>query len=623
MPEKAIESVMPEVNSTELLAAPQLVNSENISEPRLVSVDEISTDPTQPRKTFNEQKMNELIASIRQYGILQSLLLRPNPAGGYLLVFGERRLRAARAIGIKEVPYTIRNITDDVAKEMQLIENLQREDVHPMEQAKAFLCLIEDRQIEPMEIANRIGKSIYFVRQHLKLNSLIAKWQKILLKNGISLTTALQICTLPDILQKDLYDNQVTKEDETNDNPSISINTYLLNKYKGDLSNACFDINDAELDKKSGACTSCPFNSALSSLFPHELERPKCSNPICFKNKTDRHYDIELSKAKEDAATMLVFNGHQAPDKVKAIKKEGNEILQMGYGEECREVRPPEKPEWESYVRSKKGGKVSDKKLKEGFKAEEENYLANIGRFEKAVATGKLKKAFVVSSGDSHQVGKYVFVELTPTKNTKPVKKTIDETTDSIEDIDNEIKRIQDREIRAKEIDEEKIQRKISEAVNLDTSVNAIPKKTSQIETALLHFLVLDCLKFSNREEIKKVIKSPDLWSPKDRNKFKTALCALSKEQVAYITRKIVIDKFSNSLPGNDGGFVFRLMAESLGSIPITDFENEQKEIAKKRQANVNKSIAVLKELKKELTQKTRIKAKHNSLDQKPDKKRA
>jgi ParB family transcriptional regulator, chromosome partitioning protein len=598
-------------------------NQSTHSELRLVPVSEITADPSQPRQTFNEEKMRELVESVRAKGVLQSLLLRPNPKGGFLLISGERRLRAAKIVGLAEVPASIRELSDEEAKEMQLIENLHREDVHEMEQAKCFLSLIEEGKMDHLEIANHIGKSIYFVRQHLKLNSLIAGWQKMFLKDAITLTTALQICTLPDDLQKDFYASTVSKEDEKSDKPILSINDYMLKRYKGNLARACFDLNDSELDKKMGACSTCSFNSANSSLFPEEQQNPQCSNAICFKNKTELHFNNALTKAKEDPSILLIYDGYSIPDIVKKLKSERTEVLREGYGDDCKIVETPDKPIWEAFHKVMKRKKLSEKKIKEEFKAEEERYNSAIVNYEQKLAVGKYKKAFMVYSNGENQVGHYFFVELIPKASGKILKKKIDEQTDHVEDIDNEIKRIQQRQARAKELDQEKIHRKIVEAVKTDTAINAIPKKVLQMDTAFVNFLICEYLSYNNREDVQKVIKSSALWNPKDIHQFKNALQSLSKFQISYLVRKIITDKYITNLPNNTGGFIFRLMAESLNTIPIPDFENEQMEVAKKRQSGVDKSIAVLKELKKELSVKNRTKANQKSIGQKSDKRGA
>jgi len=96
---------------------------------------EIEPDPGQPRKTFDDETLAELSASIAEHGLLQPIAVRPKPSGGYLIVAGERRWRASRMAGLTEVPVIVKDVTDEQAMELALVENLQREDLDPVEEA--------------------------------------------------------------------------------------------------------------------------------------------------------------------------------------------------------------------------------------------------------------------------------------------------------------------------------------------------------------------------------------------------------------------------------------------------------------------------------------------------------
>ena len=104
---------------------------------------EIEPDKGQPRKTFEPQALNDLADSIAAHGVLQPIVVRPSPAGGYIIVAGERRWRAARLAGLKEIPAVVRELTDAEAMELALVENLQREDLDPVEEAMGYRQLME------------------------------------------------------------------------------------------------------------------------------------------------------------------------------------------------------------------------------------------------------------------------------------------------------------------------------------------------------------------------------------------------------------------------------------------------------------------------------------------------
>ena len=154
------------------------VHDENASEFALAPIDSIVPNPQQPRTTFDPERMEALAASIREVGILQPLVVRPSQDGTYVLVAGERRFRAAREVGLREVPVVIRVVDDDqVSLTAALIENLQREDLRPLEEAAAFKQLLEDFGLTHQEIGDRVAKSRSAVSNSLRLLTLPAAIQ--------------------------------------------------------------------------------------------------------------------------------------------------------------------------------------------------------------------------------------------------------------------------------------------------------------------------------------------------------------------------------------------------------------------------------------------------------------
>ncbi len=143
-------------------------------------INDIEPNRDQPRKQFDEKALEELSKSIEQNGIIQPLLVRPMLDGSYQLVAGERRWRAARMAGLTEVPVTIREMTDEEASVFALIENLQREDLNPVEEAQGLKSLIETYGFTQEETADRVGKSRVAVTNTLRLLKLPASVLKLL-----------------------------------------------------------------------------------------------------------------------------------------------------------------------------------------------------------------------------------------------------------------------------------------------------------------------------------------------------------------------------------------------------------------------------------------------------------
>lgn len=137
-----------------------------------LSLNEIEPNKDQPRKTFDEKALSELADSIAQHGAIQPLLVRPMPDGSYQLVAGERRWRAARRAGLSEVPVVIREMSDSEMMELALIENLQREDLNPIEEAEGLQQLIHTYGLTQETAAARVGRSRPAIANALRLLSL-------------------------------------------------------------------------------------------------------------------------------------------------------------------------------------------------------------------------------------------------------------------------------------------------------------------------------------------------------------------------------------------------------------------------------------------------------------------
>lgn len=134
-----------------------------------LSINEIIPNKDQPRKTFDEGALQELADSIIQHGVLQPLLVRPLPSGGYQLVAGERRWRASRIAGLKEVPVVIKELSDVETMEIAIIENLQREDLNPIEEAEGLQALIDRCGFTQEDVAVSVGKSRPAIANALRL----------------------------------------------------------------------------------------------------------------------------------------------------------------------------------------------------------------------------------------------------------------------------------------------------------------------------------------------------------------------------------------------------------------------------------------------------------------------
>ena len=159
------------------------IDSKSVSTLR---ISEIEPNRSQPRSDFDEEALAELADSISQHGVLQPLLVRPISDGGYQIVAGERRWRASRMAGLREVPVVIKELSDIEVMEIALIENLQREDLSPIEESKGYKALMDNYGFTQEQVAKSVGKSRSVIANALRLLSLPESVLRMVAENKIS-----------------------------------------------------------------------------------------------------------------------------------------------------------------------------------------------------------------------------------------------------------------------------------------------------------------------------------------------------------------------------------------------------------------------------------------------------
>lgn len=161
-----------------------------------LATDQIHADRANPRKSFDEAELEELAVSLKHQGVLQPLLVRRDSRGGYRLIAGERRWRAAQRAGLAEVPVIVREASDAEAYELALVENIQRADLNPLEEAEAFKRLLDERRLTQEQIADRVGKDRSTVANALRLLSLPNEVKQLVLEGDLDQGHARAILSL-------------------------------------------------------------------------------------------------------------------------------------------------------------------------------------------------------------------------------------------------------------------------------------------------------------------------------------------------------------------------------------------------------------------------------------------
>lgn len=265
---------------------------------------------------FNRRRawgnLDELATSIKQVGVLEDLLARPHPKkkGEYELVFGHRRFRAAKLAELEEVPAKVRAMNDDDVREAQIVENLQRTDVHPLDEAESYEQLIATGKMTANELAARVGKHPSYVHQRLKLLSLCEGVREAYAADRVSTAVAILIARLPtETMQMEaLADVGATEYDSAA--PFATARQIIERTFMLRLEQAPFDRAE---------CARCPKRTGNQpELFADVESADTCTDPICYEAKQKAHYEGLLADAKKRG--LPVLSGREAQQQIDSAR---------------------------------------------------------------------------------------------------------------------------------------------------------------------------------------------------------------------------------------------------------------------------------------------------------------
>lgn len=278
--------------------------------PRMLHVPLTAIAPslTNPRKHFDQAKLQELADSIKASGVHQPILLRPLPthrledtlhtarakkqaAPEYELVAGERRWRASQMAGLTEIPALIRPMTDAQALKAQIIENLQREDVTELEEAESYRALMDSEGSSADAIAAEVGRSRSYIFARLKVLDLCEHGRQLLRDGKLDFSCALPIARIPNEQLQLKALEEATDTDYQGDRMSArEVQAMVRSQFMTKLEYASFDLEDASLCPLAGACTSCPHRTGNNPDLQAVVDSADvCTNPPCYHAKEEAH----------------------------------------------------------------------------------------------------------------------------------------------------------------------------------------------------------------------------------------------------------------------------------------------------------------------------------------------
>jgi len=267
-----------------------------------IPIVELTESSTNPRKVFDEERLEELAGSIRSKGVLSPLLVR-RINGHFEIVTGARRYRAAQRAGLDEIPVRIGAFSDEEALEIQIIENIQRADVHPFEEAQGFRALLDregaDYSIE--KIAAKTGKAASFIAKRLKLLDLTQPAADAFTAGHIGVEHALLIAKLaPEMQEKALahcFDGYfAANESERSLVPASRLQAWIEQNVYLSLKSVPFSKDDERLLPEAGSCANCPKRTGFNTLLFSEVKDDSCSDAGCFNRKLDAHITQRIEK---------------------------------------------------------------------------------------------------------------------------------------------------------------------------------------------------------------------------------------------------------------------------------------------------------------------------------------
>lgn len=542
------------------------INATDNAQERIIDLALIQPSAFNPRKNFDEQSLTELADSIRRKGVLQAIGVRPIPdTDRYEIVYGERRYRAsliAERENIKAVVYD--TLSDDDAEELAVTENLQRQDISPMEEAEAYDRLIGSGRYDIHSIAVQFGKSESYIRTRLKFTSLIPEIARLLETDEITVSVASEICRYGEDIQREVYDRHFKDADRFGSWRGLSaskVAMFIERDFTTDLARYSFDKTE---------CANCPHNTLNLLLFSEDTEG-KCANCSCLKAKLNNWLtEKAVNLLAEYPSANFCRTEYDVNEAVVA------RLTEMGHEVEPLSNRPtaypaePLTPERDSYET-------------------EEEYAEELQEYEADIINHREMCADLQAKAEAGEITKYIRIG---SKEIALCYVVVPETQrEGGKEPEAEIVKLEEKDKRNKQI---AVERTISATKVQILKADITQTKFSQDEDKMMYFFFLSSLRKEHYEAVG--ITDPNsLYGLSDKEKLHI-INNLNAKSKAIIRRDFLIDNFKGAYRDTavaDLMFAFakKHMPEEFASI-----EAEYNEVYEKRHKRLEERIANLAE---------------------------
>lgn len=548
---------------TDLVHVKKTETAQPVEMIRYVELSQIEPSPFNPRTTFDKTALEELANSILIQGVLQPITLRLVGSNKYQIVCGERRYRACLLLNLKTVPAIVRvDISDEVAEEIAMIENLQREDLTELEETRAYNFLICKRQYDIKSLVLKLGKSETYIRNRLSLLNLIDEITEMLKEGIINFTLALELSRYSAGIQQDIFNKQF----------GVDVwdcwLKYSVKEIKEKIeNNYCTKLSDYNFDKSD--CLTCHFNSAIDTLFPEDRTCANCRNRECLQRKNTAFLVEKTTNLLRDNSTLKICRlpYDSENDATKELQTLGFAIFEKYVRQYPSE---PQKPEREDYE--------EDSEYQEAltdYENEVEEYTDKMLIIEEQFANGKIERCLKINSRDVVLAYFDIPKEVTP--------ETEQETA---------VEQLTAKEKRYEEIKEEKT---FIDSVGLIKSVDMpLHKPFSKFEEEILFYFML---KFVRNTNFVNLGFKGDVHLDLDFKKKMKMVKELTPERKEYIKREFIVSHLKEVYRKEEQDLLYKFME--------IHFAKDLKEIKKEHQTTFEKRRSRIQEKLRELTTET------------------
>lgn len=607
MKTKKVSSVKPRIGKSQ--SSPSVAPTLEETEVQSIPITSISFNPNNHRKFYSPVALEELAEEIREScRVIHPITVRTK-GDQYELVVGERRLRAATMAGFTSIPAIIRELDDAQVNEIALAENLQREDPHPLNLAYAIGTMQSvGRSLE--EIAARLGKSKRYIHSMLCLLNLSEDFQKMFIADAVSLTDAIKIAALSLESQTELFSDYY-QDWEQHEDFHINNIDYRISQYSRNLTRAPFSLKDKKLVPESGACIGCKFNSAThKTLFPELDAQPVCSNKSCYVSKCTAHHwaTIEEEISKQVPTAFIV---DRSPGTLtEKLSAKYPEILIYSY-RDIEEVGQPEPPIREDYINDwDDDGEEAERFDEDGYKQALSEYQFELEMFHTGTTEGKIQSGLIIQENTVRSC-QYVLADQDASRTSsekmtaKEVQQAIKEKRATPPMLQSEICRLDDREKRAIELDEMKIQKNIhqqlSQHITNDTNV------LTSIDLIAGRFLIYLSLDYKSKSLVRSMLRkdeeSVDLHSGE---LLIEGLSHLTDSEFSQMIRIAIASLSDSNQPHTTSGMLVKAIAEVSG-IDVAGIRHMQTDKAEERANRVESRKMDLTKMIEKLNRKNSI----------------